>query len=450
MEKDRNTNFQFDTSLFLRIVKNNILIVLMTSLAVALSIYLFLNYFGSTKYTASCDLVVISQNSNYNGDYYVSISLNQFKSLLNSDAMKNQVLKELKEDGSELNSIDLSAEIINDSNMIVMKALADSPQGAYKILKAAMSSYKKLIKKSSDGIDLEILGEPSSDMIEISKDDCVGKAAIAFEFITFLGILVILLATIFRDRIQNANQVDRMLDTKALGTVYYEKKRKKEKSILISHPNVSGFYIDNMGKIATKVAYKLKQDDEKVFLVTSVSENEGKSTIASNLALTLAKRGNKVLLLDMDLKKPAIYKIFDMQKKEIPTIVEYILGEKTFDEVVIPGEEKNLFFCLGNTKVSNSDQLLDRTRLNVFFEKAKQKMDYVIVDTAPCSVTSDVYMLCKLVPDVLLVIWQDRIKIQLINDCLDDLSNSGGKSIGAIVNGVVSTDGSVEKRIVGD
>lgn len=450
MEKDRNTNFQFDTSLFLRIVKNNILIVLMTSLAVALSIYLFLNYFGSTKYTASCDLVVISQNSNYNGDYYVSISLNQFKSLLNSDAMKNQVLKELKEDGSELNSIDLSAEIINDSNMIVMKALADSPQGAYKILKAAMSSYKKLIKKSSDGIDLEILGEPSSDMIEISKDDCVGKAAIAFEFITFLGILVILLATIFRDRIQNANQVDRMLDTKALGTVYYEKKRKKEKSILISHPNVSGFYIDNMGKIATKVAYKLKQDDEKVFLVTSVSENEGKSTIASNLALTLAKRGNKVLLLDMDLKKPSIYKIFDMQKKEIPTIVEYILGEKTFDEVVIPGEEKNLFFCLGNTKVSNSDQLLDRTRLNVFFEKAKQKMDYVIVDTAPCSVTSDVYMLCKLVPDVLLVIWQDRIKIQLINDCLDDLSNSGGRSIGAIVNGVVSTDGSVEKRIVGD
>ena len=450
MEKDRNTNFQFDTSLFLRIVKNNILIVLMTSLAVALSIYLFLNYFGSTKYTASCDLVVISQNSNYNGDYYVSISLNQFKSLLNSDAMKNQVLKELKEDGSELNSIDLSAEIINDSNMIVMKALADSPQGAYKILKAAMSSYRKLIKKSSDGIDLEILGEPSSDMIEISKDDCVGKAAIAFEFITFLGILVILLATIFRDRIQNANQVDRMLDTKALGTVYYEKKRKKEKSILISHPNVSGFYIDNMGKIATKVAYKLKQDDEKVFLVTSVSENEGKSTIASNLALTLAKRGNKVLLLDMDLKKPSIYKIFDMQKKEIPTIVEYILGEKTFDEVVIPGEEKNLFFCLGNTKVSNSDQLLDRTRLNVFFEKAKQKMDYVIVDTAPCSVTSDVYMLCKLVPDVLLVIWQDRIKIQLINDCLDDLSNSGGKSIGAIVNGVVSTDGSVEKRIVGD
>lgn len=450
MEKDRNTNFQFDTSLFLRIVKNNILIVLMTSLAVALSIYLFLNYFGSTKYTASCDLVVISQNSNYNGDYYVSISLNQFKSLLNSDAMKNQVLKELKEDGSELNSIDLSAEIINDSNMIVMKALADSPQGAYKILKAAMSSYRKLIKKSSDGIDLEILGEPSSDMIEISKDDCVGKAAIAFEFITFLGILVILLATIFRDRIQNANQVDRMLDTKALGTVYYEKKRKKEKSILISHPNVSGFYIDNMGKIATKVAYKLKQDDEKVFLVTSVSENEGKSTIASNLALTLAKRGNKVLLLDMDLKKPAIYKIFDMQKKEIPTIVEYILGEKTFDEVVIPGEEKNLFFCLGNTKVSNSDQLLDSTRLNVFFEKAKQKMDYVIVDTAPCSVTSDVYMLCKLVPDVLLVIWQDRIKIQLINDCLDDLSNSGGKSIGAIVNGVVSTDGSVEKRIVGD
>lgn len=450
MEKDRNTNFQFDTSLFLRIVKNNILIVLMTSLAVALSIYLFLNYFGSTKYTASCDLVVISQNSNYNGDYYVSISLNQFKSLLNSDAMKNQVLKELKEDGSELNSIDLSAEIINDSNMIVMKALADSPQGAYKILKAAMSSYRKLIKKSSDGIDLEILGEPSSDMIEISKDDCVGKAAIAFEFITFLGILVILLATIFRDRIQNANQVDRMLDTKALGTVYYEKKRKKEKSILISHPNVSGFYIDNMGKIATKVAYKLKQDNEKVFLVTSVSENEGKSTIASNLALTLAKRGNKVLLLDMDLKKPAIYKIFDMQKKEIPTIVEYILGEKTFDEVVIPGEEKNLFFCLGNTKVSNSDQLLDSTRLNVFFEKAKQKMDYVIVDTAPCSVTSDVYMLCKLVPDVLLVIWQDRIKIQLINDCLDDLSNSGGRSIGAIVNGVVSTDGSVEKRIVGD
>lgn len=450
MENTKNLNFQFNISLFFRILRKNMAMFIMSAIAVALGFYLFGYYSGSTSYTAKCDLVVISQNSNYNGDYYVSIALNEFKSILNSDAMKNQVVAELESDGNSIDNVNVSADVITDSNMITLSAQAGTPQEAYKVLKASINAYRSLIKKSGNGISLEVLGEISSSSIEISEHNSASKAAIALEFVIFFELLAILLSTIFRDRIQNAAQVDQMLDTTCVGTVYFEKKHKKEKSILITHPNVSGFYIDNLGKIATKIAYKLKQNDENIFMVTSACENEGKTTVAANLAITLAKRGNKVLLVDMDLKQPAVYKVFDMQEKKVPTIIDYLLGEKEYEDVIIPGKTENMYFCLGYDKVRNSDQLLESERLERFIQKAKNEMDYVIIDTAPCGVVGDTYFLCKLVPDVLLVIWQDKVKIQMLNDCLDELNSAGGRSIGAVVNGVVSSDSSIEKRIVGD
>ena len=118
--------------------------------------------------------------------------------------------------------------------------------------------------------------------------------AIRTAAITFLAAAVfIAFVFLMRDDIKNEKQAKNALDIPLFATVYFESKRnpftrkirKKKNSILITNTNVSFSYKETISKLATKLDYQAKKEGKKVVLIASVSENEGKSTIASNLAL---------------------------------------------------------------------------------------------------------------------------------------------------------------------
>ena len=91
-----------------------------------------------------------------------------------------------------------------------------------------------------------------------------------------------------------------------------ESKNPPQKSpVLLTNPGTSFQYVEDMKKLARKVSSKMKEKNAKTLLVASVEENEGKSTVAANLALALAEESEKVLLIDADLRKPSQYKILD-------------------------------------------------------------------------------------------------------------------------------------------
>lgn len=437
MNNDRKeVLIQFDMSLFLRELRKNLVMLLMVSGIVGMVSFLAIDIMNTTSYTASCDLVVISQNANYNTDYYIDIALSQYVSLLNSDAMKNQVAGKL---GTNSGNLQISAKEVTDSNMIVLQATAETPEESYKILRAAIKSYPEISNRSGSGISLEVLGKTSVDTIQNSQSsDSVQLALTAGEIVFFLGCLLFLFRVMFSGKVQNEAQADQLLDTQCLGSVHYEKKKKEQKCILISQPSVSAFYIESIGKIATKIDYRMQQKQAKTFLVTSVLENEGKSTIAVNIAITLARRGKKVLLVDMDLKQPAVHKVLDIDMHDTPTIVDYYTRAKNFEDVIIKSREKNLYLCLGRDLVSNSDMVLEGDMTKRFLEQAEETVDYVVLDTTPCAVVNDAYVLTRLVSNVLLVVWQEKAKVRLINDCIDEMNQSDGDLLGCVLNGVLT------------
>ena len=81
--------------------------------------------------------------------------------------------------------------------------------------------------------------------------------------------------------------------------------------------------MEDMKKLARKVSSKMKEKNAKTLLVASVEENEGKSTVAANLALALAEESEKVLLIDADLRKPSQYKILDWIRKKYSSLEKY-------------------------------------------------------------------------------------------------------------------------------
>ena len=85
------------------------------------------------------------------------------------------------------------------------------------------------------------------------------------------------------------------------------------KALLITNPTISFGYLEAFQKLSFRIHSEMKSKNQKVLLVTSIGENEGKSTVASNIALALAQNGSNVVLADLDLRRPAIYKIFDIK-----------------------------------------------------------------------------------------------------------------------------------------
>ena len=85
----------------------------------------------------------------------------------------------------------------------------------------------------------------------------------------------------------------------------------------ITNPILSFRYVESCRLTATKVRNYMDRRKAKVLMITAVMENEGKSTVAANIALSLAQEGSKVLLVDSDFRKPAIYKIFEIAKDEV-------------------------------------------------------------------------------------------------------------------------------------
>ena len=99
--------------------------------------------------------------------------------------------------------------------------------------------------------------------------------------------------------------------------------------MLITNPARSFLYVESLKRIASRVRGRLDRKGGKVLLVTSVAENEGKSTLAANLALALAEEQNRVLLLDCDFRQPALHKIFEIPEKDGKDFGKVVLGKES-------------------------------------------------------------------------------------------------------------------------
>ena len=149
------------------------------------------------------------------------------------------------------------------------------------------------------------------------------KRGIIILAIIFLAMLLegglVAVFSLFRGTVKEEKGFDDKVDAKLLGTISHEKPhlsrkerfRRKKRALLINDAYASLKFSEEYQKICNKFEYMYKNQGKQTFVISSVAENEGKSTVASNISLALAELGYNVILLDMDLHKPSIYKIFD-------------------------------------------------------------------------------------------------------------------------------------------
>ncbi len=427
-----------------RDVLNRIWIVLIVGCLGIMVSFIFLKKEYVPTYTSSAIYVINpSQSTGFvMGNKVVADSVVEaFNSLLDSDVMLGRINRDLKRtDSSESKK---EATLIEQTNLMKFTVTSNDPIVSYQTISAAMNSYYELSDYLNADAVFDVIREPT---IAQNPNNAFTPRIRSLEVggvCALLMLLIIILISIFRKTIKTENAVKESLGVNLLGVINHENKNKtikakvvqSVKSLLITSPIISNAFIEDINNIRTKIEYEKENDSSKnTFMITSVCENEGKSTVAMNVALSLAKEGKKVILIDADMRKPAAYKMLDIPKRKITDMSKLLLGKIGLDEAMYKGKNIPIDIIMSNKSHSRTNEYMKSAAMFDLIEKCKLLADFVIIDTPPMALVSDAEALLDRVDYAILVTRQDFSYTNDVMNCIELIEESNAKFTGCILN----------------
>ena len=185
--------------------------------------------------------------------------------------------------------------------------------------------------------------------------------------------------------------------------------------------------------LRSNIEYSSFDDEYRAIVVTSSVPGEGKSTTSGNLALSLAQSGNKVLLVDCDMRKPSIHKKFKISN--MSGTAELLLRKESFEDVANCYNE-NLTIITAGKIPPNPSEMLSSRAMTAFIKEMKKEFKYIILDTPPLQAVTDAQVLSTKSDGVLLVVRAGSTKREMVLNSVDLIKKVHGKIIGTVLNGV--------------
>ncbi len=439
----QSEELQIDLFDILRDLLKDWWMILLMGLACAMCTYIISDMTYKPAYSCNATFAVTSRgaNSTYDNLTAASMVATSLANIFSSDIIKKKVADDI---GAQELPDYITATPIPETNLFVLTVSAPSPAISYRIIKSVMNNYLTVTSNVYQEAILDVLEEPTIPSYPDNPKNN-GKRmrlALLIGMGTMAALLIVL--SVMRDTIKNERDIANKLDIKLFGVIYHERKNKtlrsallqKKKSILITSPTVSFTFMEAIKKIRARYEYKSASEGCRVLLITSTLENEGKSTIAVNLALALAQKSNKVLLIDADFRKPSIYKLLQQDTKPEQEFGEYLMGNREIQDIFRIDKNTDLFLLLGGNSYKNSSDLIAREEFADLIEVQKKVMDYIIIDSPPVSIAVDAELLADIADTTLLVVRQSYTKAKLINDAIDTLSGTKSELLGCIYNNV--------------
>lgn len=416
----------------------NLWMILLTAAAVWLGATGIGNFTYEPQYTAEATLVVSVKGSSniYSNLGTASQMANVFGKVFQSDALRKLIEMDMEEkvQGS------ITCQQIQETNLIVLSATASNPKAAYSFLHSALKHYEEVSEYVFANASFAIVQEPSVPF-EPSNASWLIRNREKFMILGALGMAgIIVLFYVLRYTVKTVKAAEDQLDGEVCGTIPYEKKnigtgqKRSKKALLLNSPIVSMGYAEASRKVESSVEHKMHKRKQKVLLVTSVSENEGKSTIAANMALALAEKHKRVLLVDGDFRKPAQYKIFESKTTGRKSLEEVLRGEVRWEEAVHFNEKTKVWELFQMRSLANPSKIMDSANIERLLNAWKEEMDYIIVDCSPTAVAADAEMWMQVSDMVLIVVRQDWSDVRVINDTVDLVWDSGAELAGFVLN----------------
>jgi capsular exopolysaccharide synthesis family protein len=249
---------------------------------------------------------------------------------------------------------------------------------------------------------------------------------------------------ISNETIQTRTGARQLLDAPILASVSHERKNRTLKSLMkrsnkqvqVFAPTTSFAYVEQINSICTHLEHEASTRQSKLFLITGVGENEGKSTVSSNVAAALALKGYKVALLDCDLRNPSIHRFFgNIYNGTLPLnkLLALPYSTENLKQCMVLHEQTNLYMLLTVHPDLRSTELLSGPTMTPLLEQLRV-FDFVIVDSPPMGMFPDSEILADIVDASMLVVRQDYTAACDINDAIDTLNSCNCNFLGCVLN----------------
>ena len=220
-------------------------------------------------------------------------------------------------------------------------------------------------------------------------------------------------------------------------------KKVKKQDQQTGYMNTRRQILNKNSSFSVQEAYKTLRTTVRFFLqdrvckrisITSASAGEGKSITLLNLAISVAEDGHKVLLIDADLRRPALARL--LVEKADPGLSNVLAGFATADEAIRKEMYPNLDVLFSGDIPPNPSELLGSEKMRQLIEELSAQYDYILVDTPPVNVVSDASIVTNLLDGVLLLVRQGRTSKDSVKRAVANLELTGIKPLGFVLNGV--------------
>lgn len=249
---------------------------------------------------------------------------------------------------------------------------------------------------------------------------------------TGVGLGLVFVLAFLDDKVKSAFDIESSLGVPLIGLVPHIFSIDAQEKARIAADGINKHALEAFRSIHSTLKLNEESRNAKVILTTSTIPSEGKSFISSNAAITFAAHGERVIIVDADLRMPNIAKGFGLENHQ--GLIQYVSGSKSLDELLVKEYQPNLDVLVAGGSSRNPTQILSSEKFNELIHELRLRYDRVFIDTPPVATVSDALNILPLVDGVLLVIRFNMVKRKTAAINLRRLRESNVPIFGAVLN----------------
>lgn len=373
------------------------------------------------------------------GSTYTQNLVETYVQLVRMPVVLDPVIEELGLSGS---SRGLAGSITADSPLntllIEVSAVSKSPQRAAEIANATAASLARAVDsvspKAADGqssVKMTVVETAMPTTTPFSpkpRRDAAAGGAVG----VLLGVVLALLRAQLDTRIRTVTDLPIAPARVRLGQIPLDRSLTKHPRVLISDPH--GPLAESYRRIRTNLQFLDSSKPLRSIVISSSVPGEGKSTTSVNIALTMAEKRKRVLLVDTDLRSPSIARICGIEGAAGLSAV--LSHQADIEDIVQPWGAPGLHVITAGQIPPNPSQLIDSDAMDAFLHEAGQAYDLVILDTAPLLAVTDAAILARKTDGAVIVARSRKVRRPVLAEALASLDGVDATCLGILVNGV--------------
>jgi succinoglycan biosynthesis transport protein ExoP len=349
--------------------------------------------------------------------------LARIRSLKDDEASYGPILAQLRRQVVDSRNIQSEYERLKEEELTV-KALAENRR-------RALQSFELPLVDESLFTIIEAGTGPASPV----GPDRARIILLTLAFGLALGLALVVFLDRLDDRYEPADEIKAALDQTVLGQVPEMPARERsDNRLLLTRLDEHSLFAESLRGVRSSLLLGFDDRPPKVLLVTSAVPGDGKTTFTVNFALTLARAGHRVLLVDADLRRGNTHRYFGHARG--PGLTEILRGDLLWTDALHDTGHDQLFHIHTGGLPPDPGELLLRPITRRFLEDIRPAFDYIVFDCPPLTSIDDTFSLTGLADGLMFVVRAGRTSMRFARNALEALRHRGARTLGLIINGI--------------